>query len=216
MLQQSARSADFTLRGRLHYNAGHAYQRDRGIDLMKFFRLLIPSVVAVVVASSAHAEEAGADCVIAADRGGEYGDLSGIRALIPADSGPDGRIAYRCGDGAVSGLNVRLAPGQAAEARLLLARRPGDDDLEPGFSEGLPASWAALRATVVGGDALLVVLSISVPETASPGTVHSDRLVLSGQHRAGIPLTLRVIESEPLFRDGFGVDPVIGQFSLAP
>lgn len=155
-------------------------------------------------------------CLVAFEEGSSGGALpQGVRAVAPAGNEDPSRVRFSCNADRVSGLVIRLAPGQAAEARLVFV---GSGEYAAGLDSGTgwPADWSRVDHRRLDSQTVIITLSVAAPDSAPAGRVFSDRLNL-GSQRAGqaIPVTLEIIEGGPLFRDDFDdVDPVIGQFSM--
>lgn len=180
-------------------------------------KLVLTSVVlflAVLVIPAAVAEGEGGDCIVALDEADGRTLPQGVRAVAPGASEQRARVLFACQAGRVSGLTVRLVPGHTAEAGLVLVGLP---EHTPGLisENGLPPDWRRVGVRRLDPDTVLVTLEVVAPEAAETGRVFSDQLRLgpAGEH-LDVPVTLEIIDDAPLFRDEFGVDPVIGQFSM--
>jgi hypothetical protein len=171
--------------------------------------LLAVSAVPVVVADERNA------CVISPDasRYARVADL-GLRAVAPADDRRSPVIGFECRGESLSGVSVAIVPGQRSEIRLLAGSGTlaGEDLLAVG---GPLSEWSLVTSQPREAGGRDVTLTLSVPASAKIGRVFSGHLRPGGAGSGvEIPLTLELIEEEPLFRDEFDVDPVIGQFSF--
>ena len=170
--------------------------------------------------------------------GVESGCLTANGHLQPEESGPaelfltaaadDSGVVSRlsCVDGSLERISLRVEPGQHAEIALTLSNAGFEPTL---ISQAMASehAWSSewvhlevLQGEVPAGGALPVALIVSVPTDYAPGTRHEQRFDLVGEEGKGLSVVvaLEVIEEQPMFRDGFDVDPVLGQFSyrIAP
>lgn len=128
-----------------------------------------------------------------------------------------GTVHPTCRDGSLVHLRVRLPASGQATAVLAVA---GLLDAVVDSEDGRLSSWTRIEFDAAGplGPAP-VTLAFAIPADTEAGTRIAGRLQLRldrGERESAlaIPLVLEVAGEEPLFRDDFGVDPVIGQFSL--
>ncbi len=143
--------------------------------------------------------------------------------LFLAATSDDSGIVSRlfCVNGSVEQINLRAEPGQQAEVAFALANAGFDPAL---ISSAMTrdAAWSSewahleiLKGEVPAGGVLPVSLVVSVPNDFAPGSRHEQRFELVGEtgETLSVRVSLEVIEEQPMFRDGFDVDPVLGQFS---
>lgn len=126
-----------------------------------------------------------------------------------------------CEKGSLNRVAMQMEPGQRAEIELLIAN-PADMPVFIGHALRLDSistvDWIQLEqlhlAIAPGGFASMS-LFIDVPPNMQPGQRHEQSFKLTGDDGSELPLdiTLEVIEEQPMFRDGFEIDPVLGQFS---
>jgi len=180
---------------------------------MKVVNACVLLLLTAAVVSAVAAERD--DCLMSSG-GDAHAPVEGVRAIMPT-KGERATVSFACQAGDVSGVTIRLVPGQAAQARLFVAASP-EHIAALAAENGLPPEWCQVESHVLDSGTTAVTLSIATPPTAEVGQVFSDRLRLSpdrdGQPGLEIPVTLEFIEEGPLFRDKFDVDPVIGQFSM--
>lgn len=136
------------------------------------------------------------------------GDESGVVAEL------------RCKGGSVRHVGLRAEPGQRADVAMLLANA-GVDAVVIGSAMSGDAAWTSewvhvevFHGAVPAGGFLPLSLAIHVPADFTPGTrsEHQFELV-DGDEAFTLTVGLEVIEEQSMFRDGFEVDPVLGQFS---
>lgn len=171
-------------------------------------------LAAAVLAPAAMAQRNG-DCVVAFDEATSLRQAGpGVRAIVP-DHGEHGpRVFFACKSDRVSGVTIRLVPGQFAEARLVLTGTP-EHALALLPEADLPTDWGRVDSRRLNADTLLVTLRLAVPKGNESGRAFAGRLSLApSTANLDVPVTLEIIDETPLFRDEFDVDPVIGQFSM--
>jgi hypothetical protein len=126
----------------------------------------------------------------------------------------------QCADGSLERLVVRAEPGQRAEVQLLLANA-GLEPVMIGHDMTAEQAWSSdwvhlemFAGEVPAGDFLPISLVLDVPAGFEPGSRHEQQFVLIDEgERLALTVILEVIEEQPMFRDGFEIDPVLGQFS---
>lgn len=180
---------------------------------MKLVHACLPLLLAVVAISDAFAEGR-KTCVVSPDaiRHARVAD-DGVRAVAAADQQSPG-VEFACRDGGLSAVSVAIVPGQGGEIRLL-AGSAFFHGQAPGAVDGSLSEWSAVTTQRRDSGGQLVILTLSVPASAKVGRVYTGRLRLgAAESGVEIPLRLEIVEEQPLFRDEFDVDPVIGQFSL--
>src|SRR5699024_8623194 len=132
------------------------------IRLMKTAKALLV-VLAVACAPELLARSGGDDCLVTS----EAGPLAdGVLAIEPRPADGTGRGGIACRAGAVSAVRIRLAPGDSAQARILLIGDQGADRehaaaLAAGSDQPLP--WWRLSTRRIDARTLLVTLSIAAP-----------------------------------------------------
>ncbi|QOC21354.1 hypothetical protein IC757_09830 [Wenzhouxiangella sp. AB-CW3] len=139
-------------------------------------------------------------------------------ATVDDEAGLLHRLA--CSRGSVERLQLRAEPGQQARVGLLLAN-PGPDPVLISRDMTRDAAWASdwvylelPGAEIQPGSFLPATLVITVPDDYSPGERFEHRFgLLEGSEKLELSVALEVIREQPMFRDDFEVDPVIGQFS---
>jgi hypothetical protein len=196
-------------------------ERERGHRAMRLVSFAVGLLAAATVAPAVLAGGAASDCEISTDqlRSGATGaGWLAVRAEGPTGSG---RVEAECDGGEVALLRLRVAPGERVESRLL-ASLP--KDAVPAFSQadsdlgdlGLELDFAE----VTEGHALLTLRAAPASRMAPDSThrfqLRFDTPGIEPSDAEGLPVEVQIIDAGPLFRDDFGVDPVIGQFSLAP
>lgn len=171
-------------------------------------------LVIAVLAPAAMAQGDGG-CLVELDEAASLrGAGPGVRAVVPGHGERGPRVLFACKSGRVSGVSIRLVPGQFAEARLVLTGAP-EHALALVPEAGLPPDWGRVTSRRLNPDTLLVTLALAVPDGAESGRAFAGRLSLAPRRaNLDVPVTLELIEETPLFRDEFDVDPVIGQFSM--
>lgn len=183
---------------------------------MKYAHALMLLLLGAAIAPAAAAAEAGGGCLVALEGSADLGELpKGVRAIAPASSEGRARVLFACLEGRVSGLTIRLVPGQFAEASLVLVGFP-EQAATLTAENGLPADWSRVESRSLNAETTLITLSISAPDSAQSGKAFSERLRLaSSPSDLDIPVMLEILDRRPLFRDKFDdIDPVIGQFSM--
>ena len=126
-----------------------------------------------------------------------------------------------CSEGSLNRAAVQMEPGQRAKIELLVAN-PADVPVFIGHALSLDSltsvDWIQieqLHIAIEPGGYALMSLVIDVPANLQPGQRHEQKFELIGDDGSELPLniTLEIIEEQPMFRDGFEIDPVLGQFS---
>ncbi len=178
--------------------------------------------VAVFVCGLVVADEAEAGCLSVSEALLEAGDSAS--ELFLAAAADEGGVVARlsCVNGSVERIALRAEPGQQADVALALANAGFDPALISSAMAG-EGAWASdwvhlevLQGEVPAGGVLPISLVLSVPNDFAPGSRHEHRFDLIGEEGEALSVivTLEVIEEQPMFRDGFDVDPVLGQFSF--
>lgn len=143
-------------------------------------------------------------------------------------------VAAGCREGGLESLSVTLPPGAEATLELGVMYRgeragplsirtaaisEGDaDDQEPEDD----AAWIAAHSDTTQlqpGRLTSVSLVVDADRGLEPGSVHRIQIEFSvgdGPAQLIVPVSLKVLDDQPLFRDRFEVDPVLGQFSYRP
>lgn len=117
-------------------------------------------------------------------------------------------MALSCRDGRLDAFSFRVRPGD----RLQLALRAPSGAGAVALVDAVESPQGPVFALRAGREDGRHTLTVHAPEGAVAGARFSAGLETSAGDR--LALTLEVIEQQPLFRDDFGVDPVIGQFSM--
>jgi hypothetical protein len=125
-----------------------------------------------------------------------------------------------CEAGSLQQATVRMEVGERAEIGLLIAN-PGDEAVQVGNFDRIGAKWATgwgylnvSRAEVPAGGFLPITLVVHVPADYAPGNRKEHTFHLTNADDAlSVTVRLEVVAEQPLFRDGFDIDPVLGQFS---
>lgn len=163
---------------------------------------------------------AGADgCLHKADDGSGLVLENSVRAVEgPESARSPGSVKLVCNQDSVARINVILPAGTRRGLVLVAGSRDGQ------FLESRLAGadgWASLAVEESSdGSASRLSVQILAPEEGEEGEVLAGSLLLfdassrEDEPLVTIPLNLTIGGEEPLFRDQFDVDPVIGQFSL--
>ncbi|MFU8831905.1 MAG: hypothetical protein ACNA7J_07075 [Wenzhouxiangella sp.] len=156
----------------------------------------------------------------------ERGSLS-VRVIDP-DTNAESVVTVACSAKSVEAISVLLAPRREAVIELVLTRHASGDArfnatvIAPdGVSSDSLADWLTLEpqtgfAMAATGATVRVILR-STPELA-PGSTHELLLTFElveddNVSVVEIPLMVEIQGEDPMFRDRFEVDPVLGQFS---
>ena len=190
------------------------------LTLAKWLPAAGTAVLCLFVAAFGHtgqsclADPEGAALNLDADRGASIfmlttGDRAGVVRHLSCEGGSLNRAA------------VQMEPGQRAKIELLVAN-PADVPVFIGHALSVDSfasvDWMQLERihlAIAPGGYALISLFIDVPLDVQPGQHHEQNFHLTGDDGSELPLqiTLEVIEEQPMFRDGFEIDPVLGQFS---
>jgi len=192
---------------------------------MRWGKPTIPRAVMAVLAVAVFlsvADEADAGC-LSLPEALLKADDSSVALFLAAAADEAGVVAsLSCVNGSLERIALRAEPGQQAEIALLLANA-GFDPASISSAMAGDGAWASdwvhlevLQAEVPAGGVLPISLVLSVPNDFAPGSRHEHRFDLAGEEGETLSVTvmLEVIEEQPMFRDGFDVDPVLGQFSF--
>lgn len=146
-----------------------------------------------------------------------------VAALQPANRNPSG-FRFTCGQADLASIAVGLAPNQVREVTLFL----GNTTTRPlNFRIGLfpdnevSARWLQIEpesGTLAASTQVQARLVVTAPAGFVPETVTAQQLLFTvedgnREHVSTVTVELEMLEDEPMFRDDFQVDPVIGQFS---
>ncbi len=178
-------------------------------------------VGAVCLSATAPAEAAGSRCLSVSDAllGGDDRSVELFLAAVGDQAGVVARLS--CANGSLEQITLRAEPGQRSEVALALAN-VGFDPALISTAMTADAAWNAewvhlevLQAEVPAGGVLPISLVLAVPSDSEPGSRHEHRFDLVGEEGEilSVAVVLEVIAEQPMFRDGFDVDPVLGQFS---
>ena len=181
--------------------------------------LLIPATVAVADGTEAAANSAPAatpPCLVDAEHAGPLNV-----GLLAAPAG--NAIEATCRRGRLESLSIVLAPGKETTIELGVTSRAGrahEIDIVAVAAAGASTSWLTVQGDlerVASDQPLPVVLQVHASDL-EPETTHHLLLEFSladGERRptVGLPVTLNIAQEQPLFRNRFEVDPVLGQFS---
>lgn len=136
----------------------------------------------------------------------------------PESARSPGSVELVCQQNSISRINVILPAGERRGLVLVAGSRDGQP-LQPRLAD--TEGWARLVIEESSdGSAIRLNVEIVAPEAGTKGEKRSGSLLLfstpnqRGEPLITIPLELTIDEEQPLFRDQFDVDPVIGQFSL--
>lgn len=163
---------------------------------------------------------AGADgCLHEAEDGSGLVLENSVRAVETPDSArPPGSVELVCQQDSIARINVILPAGTRRGLVLVAGSRDGQL-LESRLADA--EGWATLAVEKSrDGSASRISLEILAPQEGAEGEVHAGSLLLfdassrEDEPLVTIPFRLTIGGKEPLFRDQFDVDPVIGQFSL--
>ena len=178
--------------------------------------------VAVTLSGMALADEVDSGCMSVSEAL-LHSDDAPVELFLAAAEDESGVVArLSCVDGSVEGVALRAEPGQQAEVALSLANA----GFEPALISSAmtaDAAWNSdwvhlevLQGEVPAGGVLPISLVLSVPAEFVPGSRHEHRFELVGEggETLWLSVDLEVIEEQPMFRDTFEIDPVLGQFSF--
>jgi hypothetical protein len=163
-------------------------------------RIARASMLCVLLGATALIARAEAPCEPPSDGAGWR--LDDPRAPAPRS------MALSCRDGRLDALSFRVRPGE--DLRLALRAPSGAGAVA--LVDALTLPQGPVFALRPGREPGRYTLTVRAPEGAAAGARFSAGLETADGDRLG--LSLEVIEQAPLFRDDFGVDPVIGQFSM--
>jgi hypothetical protein len=194
---------------------------------MRWGEPILPTAIAaffavtVCLSGMALADSADSGCMSVSNALEQSNDSS-VELFLAATSDESGVVSrLSCVNGSVERIALRAEPGQRAEVALVLANA-GFDPALISSAMAMDAAWSSewahleiLQGEVPAGGVLPISLVVSVPHDFVPGSRHEQRfdLVDEGGTTLAVNITLEVIEEQPMFRDGFDVDPVLGQFS---
>ena len=147
------------------------------------------------------------------------GSVNGLFLVAVSD---DSGVIHQlgCESGSLQRATLRVEAGGQAEIGLLIAN-PGEEAVSVGDFDRVGAKWATewaylnvSRAEVPAGGFLPIKLFISVPADYVAGAWEEYTFRLTDADDAlSVTVRLDVVEEQPMFRDGFDIDPVLGQFS---
>lgn len=129
---------------------------------------------ALLIAVPAVAGAANGGCVIKLGESVAGKRSADVLALDASSRQAPYRLSFGCQDGVVASVQLRSIPGQAVEAQFLLVRRESAV-AEIEWDENTLSAWSQF-ALEPSGEGAVVTLRIEVPDSATPGSVHSARL----------------------------------------
>lgn len=174
---------------------------------MPIRRFCTAAIAALLASSWTLAEEA---CVIGADAEASRIPVGTVLAVAPHTDA----VSVRCDAGSLSGLSIRLAAGASLEQRLLVDLPV--EAIDSIAVEGDP-HWLRIEKsaqTRAGTGFTLVIQAPANIEEGWQGTTAVSLDPASEQPGFQLPVKLLITAPAPLFRDGFGPDPIMGQFSF--
>lgn len=211
MLHHRLDRADFTLTAEVDYNGHRSFADKRNTGFVKLRHALSICVVAL---SPDPVALAGTDCLTTSLAAPEWADAPVVQ-LLAADS--KSAALPSCRGESLARLRVRLGASQQVTVVLAV------DGLVSAVAESEDerlTGWTRIEFDASHRIGLVpVTVGFAVPGDAAAGTRLEGRLQLrvnrqGRESTVAIPLGLEVVDDQPLFRDDFGVDPVIGQFSM--
>ena len=195
---------------------------------MKFRQSIISAVSASMAAAvllsavNAVAESVDRSCLVDSESSLHESFVESTDGLFLVAASDDSGVIQQigCDAGSLQQATVRLEAGGQAEIGLLIAN-PGHEAVQVGNFDRIGVKWATewaylnvSRTEVPAGGFLPVTLFIRVPSHYVPGDREEYTFHLSDADDAlSVTVRLDVVEEQPMFRDGFEIDPVLGQFS---
>lgn len=139
-------------------------------------------------------------------------------AVAASPARQQGRISADCSTGDVINVELRMMPGEQVSFHVVTdITRPLVLNQESNMLDSVE-EWVRVSAGSISSSVEPSAVAIRVPVEVEPGAVFEAQLRYHrGEGEEGsvqVNLRLEVIEEAPLFRDDFGVDPVLGQFSF--
>lgn len=171
--------------------------------------------ICVVVLSPAPAALAGTDCLTTSLA--VPGRAAAPAVQLLAAKPQSAALQVSCRGDSLARLQVRLSASEQATVVLAV---DGLVDVVAEGEDGRLTEWTRIEFDASHPIGLVpVTVGFNVPENAAAGMRLDGRLQLRVNRQGtestiAVPLSLEVVEDQPLFRDDFGVDPVIGQFSM--
>jgi len=167
-------------------------------------------LLAAVLALSAWAADEPPQCVVAPDAVAAGDGVAALRVVATGRVlGED--LGISCHGQSLAGLSLSLPVGGRRDITLSGAA----SDWRVVDADNRVIAWAALEPSRRYPGS--VVLRLSTADTDQAGQRFRAYL-LNGDSTAtasdAIPIDLEVTDEQPMFRDDFGPDPMIGQFSL--
>ncbi|GEM_PF-2089541 len=161
---------------------------------------------------------------------GSSGDFShtgspaiGLEAMDVSAGARSGEVAIACTEGRPATIDAGIEPGQKVMIVLVIdndSDSPAHFQIDPYEADSTGGNWIEINPTsgsVPPGNRFHVGITLSVPSGLATGSVQELDLNLDVTGTEGfftrLPVTMTVREEQPLFRDRFDVDPVLGQFS---
>lgn len=177
---------------------------------MPIARLTTAVLLAAALALPAWAADASPECVVAPDALAAGDEVSAVRIVATGRVlGED--LGISCHGPSLAGLSLSLPVGGRRDITLSAAA----SDWRVVDAENRVVEWAVLEASRRYPGSVVLRLSTAASDKAG----HRFRAyLLQGDSTTtaseAIQIDLEVTDEQPMFRDEFGVDPVIGQFSL--
>lgn len=142
------------------------------------------------------------------ERASGTGEDTGIRVLADQAKAD---LRFDCREDALVTVTAALPPGAVTQVRMFWPGARAGAALEVALEDRTSEHWISARLVEQRSSGQVVSLRWQAPDGDEAGTRRSA-LVRIGDRKLAV--RLEVLSADHLFRDGFDVDPVIGQFSM--
>jgi hypothetical protein len=133
---------------------------------------------------------------------------AGVRLLAGQDPGDELRVECREGD--LVAITAALSQGAVAQARLFW-NAPAEAPVRVTPVDSEAVDWLSAHRVAAQRGGQILSLRWQAPAGDPAGTLRSANVRVGDRV---VEVHLEVVSTDNLFRDGFDVDPVIGQFSM--
>ncbi len=205
------------------------------MHLLRLPIMLIAFLLALVPLTVMGTDNGTRDCILEADAGNQSaalgqpanGSLS-VRVVEPDPAVAESTVTVVCSAKVVETISVLLPPRREAIIGFVLTNHAAGDArfnvtmvAPEGVGSDWPANWLTISPltglAMAAGDVPVRVALRSVSELA-PGSTHELKLMFELVEDDNVsvvemPVRIEIQGEDPMFRDRFEVDPVLGQFS---